>query len=181
MAVYSTNEFKSGLKILLDGDPYAILENEYVKPGKGQAFNRVRKYVATRAGVPLTWNNSVALHDAGVEVAKLKKGDGPMLLIQGSSQLIQTLLREELIDEFRLLIFPVLLGTGKRLFGEGARTCGRGRGRACDLIDDVVGAGGAGQEQGRAGQEPAYESHDGLPPSSSDGLNDKNNFMKFNH
>ena len=42
MAFYSTNEFKSGLKILLDGDPYAILENEYVKPGKGQAFNRVK-------------------------------------------------------------------------------------------------------------------------------------------
>jgi len=42
MSVYSTNEFKSGLKILLDGDPYAILENEYVKPGKGQAFNRVK-------------------------------------------------------------------------------------------------------------------------------------------
>jgi len=42
MSVYSTNEFKGGLKILLDGDPYAILENEYVKPGKGQAFNRVK-------------------------------------------------------------------------------------------------------------------------------------------
>ncbi|MCG5500423.1 elongation factor P [Ectothiorhodospira lacustris] len=42
MAMYSTNEFKSGLKILLDGDPYAIVENEFVKPGKGQAFNRVR-------------------------------------------------------------------------------------------------------------------------------------------
>ena len=42
MAVYSTNEFKSGMKILLDGDPYAIIENEYVKPGKGQAFNRVK-------------------------------------------------------------------------------------------------------------------------------------------
>ena len=42
MAVYSTNEFRSGMKILLDGDPYAILENEYVKPGKGQAFNRVK-------------------------------------------------------------------------------------------------------------------------------------------
>jgi elongation factor P len=42
MAVYSTNEFKSGLKILLDGDPYSIIENEYVKPGKGQAFNRVK-------------------------------------------------------------------------------------------------------------------------------------------
>ncbi len=42
MTSYSTNEFKSGLKILLDGDPYSIVENEFVKPGKGQAFNRVR-------------------------------------------------------------------------------------------------------------------------------------------
>ncbi|MHB1951012.1 MAG: elongation factor P [Acidiferrobacteraceae bacterium] len=42
MATYSTNEFKSGLKIILDNDPYAIVENEFVKPGKGQAFNRVR-------------------------------------------------------------------------------------------------------------------------------------------
>jgi len=42
MANYSTNDFKSGLKVMLDGDPCAILENEYVKPGKGQAFNRVR-------------------------------------------------------------------------------------------------------------------------------------------
>jgi elongation factor P len=42
MANYSTNEFKSGLKILLDGDPHVIVENEFVKPGKGQAFNRVR-------------------------------------------------------------------------------------------------------------------------------------------
>lgn len=42
MASYSTNEFKSGLKVLLEGDPCAILENEFVKPGKGQAFNRVR-------------------------------------------------------------------------------------------------------------------------------------------
>jgi len=42
MATYSTNEFKSGLKVMLEGDPCAILENEFVKPGKGQAFNRVR-------------------------------------------------------------------------------------------------------------------------------------------
>jgi len=42
MATYSTNEFKSGLKIMLDGDPYAIVDNEFVKPGKGQAFNRVK-------------------------------------------------------------------------------------------------------------------------------------------
>ena len=42
MATYSTSEFKSGLKIMLDGDPYAIVDNEFVKPGKGQAFNRVK-------------------------------------------------------------------------------------------------------------------------------------------
>ncbi len=42
MASYSTNEFRSGLKIVLDGDPYAIVENEFVKPGKGQSFNRVK-------------------------------------------------------------------------------------------------------------------------------------------
>ena len=42
MATYSTNEFKSGLKVLLEGDPCSILENEFVKPGKGQAFNRVK-------------------------------------------------------------------------------------------------------------------------------------------
>ena len=42
MASYSTNEFRNGLKIILDGEPYSIVENEFVKPGKGQAFNRVR-------------------------------------------------------------------------------------------------------------------------------------------
>ena len=42
MSTYSTNEFRSGLKVILEGDPCSILENEFVKPGKGQAFNRVR-------------------------------------------------------------------------------------------------------------------------------------------
>ena len=42
MAYYSTNDFKSGLKVMLDGNPCSIMENEYVKPGKGQAFNRVK-------------------------------------------------------------------------------------------------------------------------------------------
>lgn len=42
MAIYTTNEFRSGLKVMMDGDPYTIVENEFVKPGKGQAFNRVK-------------------------------------------------------------------------------------------------------------------------------------------
>src|SRR5580704_16451104 len=58
MANYSTNEFKSGLKILIDGDPYAIVENEMVKPGKGQAFNRVRvRNLKTGRTIERTWKS----------------------------------------------------------------------------------------------------------------------------
>ena len=83
------------------------------------SFNRVTKYVATRTRQPLTWQNSVALHDAARDVERLKQEEGRTLLTQGSSDLLQTLLREDLIDEFRLLTFPVVLGRGKKLFGEG--------------------------------------------------------------
>jgi dihydrofolate reductase len=92
----------------LEGDPLAA------------AFNAATKYVATRSTQQLTWKNSVALADASREVARLKQLDGPTLLIQGSSNLIQSLLKSDLIDEFTLLIFPVVLGRGKKLFGEGA-------------------------------------------------------------
>ena len=61
-----------------------------------------------------------SLRNVSADVAKLKQQDGPTLLIQGSSQLIQTLLAHDLIDEFRLLVFPLVLGPGKRLFGQGA-------------------------------------------------------------
>jgi dihydrofolate reductase len=84
-------------------------------------FNRITKYVATSSKAPLTWNNSVAIHDVAKDVRKLKEQDGPELLIQGSANLIQTLLKHGLIDQFNLLIFPVLLGPGKRLFGEGTQ------------------------------------------------------------
>ena len=57
--------------------------------------------------------------DVPAEIAELKHQDGPNLLIQGSSVLIQSLLANGLIDEFRLLTFPLVLGTGKRLFGDG--------------------------------------------------------------
>jgi dihydrofolate reductase len=83
-------------------------------------FNRVKKYVASRQGVDLTWQNSVALKDAAADVAKLKQGEGPTLLVQGSSDLVQTLLAHDLIDELKLLIFPLVLGKGKKLFGAGA-------------------------------------------------------------
>src|ERR1700691_3746699 len=67
MANYSTNEFKSGLKILIDGDPYAIVDNEMVKPGKGQAFNRVRvRNLKTGRPIERTWKSGDTVEAADV-------------------------------------------------------------------------------------------------------------------
>lgn len=85
-----------------------------------ESFNGVTKYVATRGNAALTWRNSQSLgSDVVARLRQLKQEDGPDLLIQGSSELIQTLLANDLIDEISLLIFPVVLGKGKRLFGNG--------------------------------------------------------------
>ena len=85
-----------------------------------QKFNATTKYVATHSPDTLSWRNSKALgSDVAAAAADLKRQDGPDLLIQGSSVLIQTLLAKDLIDEFRLLIFPLVLGKGKRVFGHG--------------------------------------------------------------
>lgn len=84
------------------------------------SFNRATKFVATRAGAPMTWSNSIALADAAADVARLKQTDGPTLLTQGSGDLLQTLMAEGLIDELRLMTYPVILGRGKRLFSERA-------------------------------------------------------------
>ena len=86
----------------------------------GKAFNAVRKYVATSSREPLPWHNSVAIHDPAKDVVKLKQQDGPVLLTQGSTVLLQTLLKNDLVDELQLLVFPLVLGQGKRLFGDGA-------------------------------------------------------------
>jgi dihydrofolate reductase len=81
-----------------------------------KTFNRITKYVATRKGVDLSWNGSVALRDAAKDVAKLKQEDGPVLLTQGSTELVHALLAAGLVDEIRTFTFPLLLGKGKRLF-----------------------------------------------------------------
>ena len=67
MAIYTTNEFKSGLKIILDGDPYAIVENEFVKPGKGQAFSRVKiRNLKTGRVIERTFKSSDSVEGADV-------------------------------------------------------------------------------------------------------------------
>lgn len=84
------------------------------------ALNKAKKYVVSDNSVDLTWEESILIKDDVVSKIKaLKKQDGPMLQVYGSSKLIQTLLKNDLVDELWLKIFPVTLGSGKRLFGEG--------------------------------------------------------------
>jgi dihydrofolate reductase len=84
-------------------------------------LNDATKYVASRSHPTLEWNNSVLIQgDAAEGVAALKKEDGPELQVHGSGNLIQTLLRHNLVDQYRLLVFPLVIGSGKRLFSEGA-------------------------------------------------------------
>ena len=93
----------------------------YQKDPIADAFNPATKYVATHRPDTLTWQNTQWLgEDIVAALRRLSKQDGPDLLIQGSADLIQTLLANGLIDEIRLMIFPLLLGKGKRLFGDGA-------------------------------------------------------------
>ncbi len=83
-------------------------------------LNNSKKYVASKTMKSASWKNTSLLKGDVVQaVKKLKEEDGPDLSVQGSSDFIQTLLKHNLIDEYRLWIFPVLLGKGKRLFGQG--------------------------------------------------------------
>ena len=86
-----------------------------------KVFNDATKYVASRSRPDLeAWSNSVLLEgDAAEALAARKAEDGPELQVHGSANLIQTLLRHNLVDQFRLWVFPVVLGSGKRLFADG--------------------------------------------------------------
>ena len=86
-----------------------------------EVLNATTKYVAsTKLDAPLPWENSVLLQgDAAKSVAKLKKSDGPDLAVLGSGDLVQTLMEHDLVDQYILLIHPLVLGDGKRLFRDG--------------------------------------------------------------
>jgi dihydrofolate reductase len=88
-------------------------------------LNSTRKHVASTTLGQLDWNNSTLITgDVADYVAALKTQDDPEIQVHGSPGLIQTLLRHDLIDEFRMWIFPVVIGTGKRFFGDGTIPAG---------------------------------------------------------
>ncbi len=83
-------------------------------------MNDAIKHVASRSRPTLGWSNSVLIEgDAAEGIAALKREDGPELQVHGSGYLIQTLLRHHLVDQYRLWVFPLVVGSGKRLFSEG--------------------------------------------------------------
>jgi dihydrofolate reductase len=87
--------------------------------GFAERMNAMPKYVVSSTLREAEWNNSTVLGgDVAEEVAKLKREIDGMILVAGSAQLVQALVEYDLVDELRLMVFPVVLGAGKRLFGD---------------------------------------------------------------
>lgn len=93
---------------------------KHVNTEIGSAYNKATKYVVTHSDPTYNWEKRVLIKDNVVEeVKKLKAEEGPDLQVWGSSKLVQTLLKNNLVDELWLKIYPITLGTGKKLFAEG--------------------------------------------------------------
>jgi dihydrofolate reductase len=109
-------------ELLLGRKTYEIFAAHwpYSNEDGADQLNNAKKYVASRTLNKVDWNNSTLLKgDIVQEIRKLKEQDGPELQVHGSSNFLQTLLKHNLIDEYRLWIFPVVIGHGKRLFDMG--------------------------------------------------------------
>ena len=103
----------------------------------GKPLNDATKYVASRSQPTLAWGPSVLIDvDAAEGVAALKKGNGPELQVHGSGNLIQTLVRHNLVDQYRLWVFPLVIGSGKRLFADGTIPAG------LKLVDSTISTSG---------------------------------------
>jgi dihydrofolate reductase len=117
-------------------------------------FNTMPKYVVSSTLESPDWNNTTVLKgDVVEEVARLREQRDGEVVVHGSARLVQTLLENDLVDELRLMVFPVVLGTGKRIFGETSDK------KPLRLVDSkVVGDGVAILVYERAGEEDASES-----------------------
>jgi dihydrofolate reductase len=122
MDEFMTEATSAPFAMVLGRRTYEILASYWPtaeEPGAEQ-LNDATKYVASRSSLELTWQNSVLIEgDAATGIVNLKEEDGPELQVHGSANLIQTLLRHNLVDLYRLFVFPVVVGSGKRLFDDG--------------------------------------------------------------
>ena len=90
------------------------------EPQWGKPFDKATKYVVSHKPFKLTWSNSVLITgDVAAEIKKLKNSKGPDLVVWGSANLIQTFLKNNLVDRMHIWIYPLTIGTGKKLFAEG--------------------------------------------------------------
>lgn len=115
-------ELSAPIDLLLGARTYKIFAGYWPKQTGSIAdpFNKATKYVVSDKPVDITWKESVLIDDNVVtKIKALKKENGPTIQVHGSGVLVQTLLENDLVDELRLRIFPVTIGSGQRLFAEG--------------------------------------------------------------
>jgi dihydrofolate reductase len=111
-------EGRAPADLLLGRKTFEVFANYW--PQHGGPIHEATKYVVSNRLTSHPWQKTVFLGgDVATAISQLKKSAGPDLQVHGSSQLIQTLLKHDLVDELWLKVFPVTLGQGKRLFGEG--------------------------------------------------------------
>lgn len=129
-------------ELLLGKTTYDIFASYWPKdkaePGVATPFNSTKKYVVSHTAFEPLWNNSICITgDVVSQLKQLKEGDGPDLWVYGSGNFIQTLLKERLIDRMHLWIYPITIGTGKKLFAEGTQP------ENFKLVDSKIGLNGA--------------------------------------
>ncbi len=115
-----TKQMGQPFDLLLGRKTYEIFASYWPQQGSDDPINKAKKYVVSSQAINTGWEETIPIRgDLVAEIEKLKQQDGPMLQVHGSSRLIQALLASDLVDELWLKVFPVALGKGKRLFGEG--------------------------------------------------------------
>jgi len=115
-------EVSGPIDLLLGRRTYEIFSGYWPNDAEspiGKPFADATKYVVSRSRPSLNWGPAILVEDAAEGVAALKAEDGPELQVHGSGNLAQTLIRNGLVDEYHLWVFPVVLGQGRRLFADG--------------------------------------------------------------
>jgi dihydrofolate reductase len=155
MTAYADKEFESEMAkafenvsaMVMGRKTYDILANYWPKHADDDGaaeLNRMRKYVATRGKLDASWENTKVLSgDAATTISELKARTDGTLLLQGSGDLLRTLQMAALVDEYRLFVFPIVLGAGKRVFGDQtaaaglrlARSSTTGSGIVCSIYE----------------------------------------------